>query len=445
MSLKNRIRSRAINVLLGDRVSSAKRFGTEMRRRVAGKSHEVSAFLQLDDPYSYLLSTYLPCLVEGYDIQLKVYLAQALGEEFTPMPAMLAEYAAADCSLLALELGVPFLDKGDTPVVEHRRALLDVLASEHESEEFPALFAAALAAYWRGDAEGVARLVGGFVSDGSARSVIENSNDVLRKLGHYNTAMLHYGGEWYWGIDRLHYLTSRLQGLGLCGDGKPQQALVSIQQATQLNLPATVPARADSLPPLELFYSFRSPYSYLALGRLAAIADAFGLRLDIRPVLPMVMRGLQVPRAKLLYIATDAKREAERLNIPFAKFSDPIGAGAERCMAVFAYAKKEGREREFVLAAGNAIWNEAIDVATDKGMRRVAEQAGLFWPEVAAAMDDEGWRDVVEQNRNAMTEIGLWGVPTFKLGNLALWGQDRAWLLARQIEDLCQDGQGILE
>lgn len=445
MSFKSRVRSQTLNMLLDERVSSVKRFGREIQRRVAGKSHEVSAFLQLDDPYSYLLSTYLPCLVESYNIQIKVYLAQSLGEEFTPMPAMLAEYAAADCRLLALELGVPFLDRGDTPVVEHRRALLDVLAREHESEEFPALFAAALAAYWRGDAEGVARLVGGFVSDGSARSVIENSKATLRKLGHYNTAMLYYGGEWYWGIDRLHYLTSRLEGLGLCADGKPPQALVSIQQATQLNLPATVPSRAQSLPPIELFYSFRSPYSYLALGRLAAIADAFGLRLDIRPVLPMVMRGLKVPRAKLLYIATDAKREAGRLNIPFAKFSDPVGAGAERCMAVFAYAKKEGREREFVLAAGNAIWNEAVDVATDKGMRRVAEQAGLFWPEVAAAMSDEGWRNAVERNRKAMTEIGLWGVPTFKLGDVALWGQDRAWLLARQIEDLCQDGQGILE
>jgi len=445
MSLKSRIRSRALSVLLGERVSSAKRFGSEVRRRVSGQSHEVSAFLQLDDPYSYLLSMYLPCLVEGYDIRLKVYLAQALGEEFMPMPAMLAEYAVAECRLLALELGVPFLDKGDTPVVEHRRALLDVLAGEHENDEFPAFFATALSAYWRGDAEGVARLVGGFVSTGRARNVIENSNGMLRKLGHYSSAMLHYGGEWYWGIDRLHFLTSRLEGLGLCADRKPPQALMAIQQATQLNLPATVPVRAESLPPLEVFYSFRSPYSYLALGRLEAIADAFGLRLIIRPVLPMVMRGLKVPRVKLLYIAADAKREAERLQVPFARFSDPVGAGAERCMAVFAYAEKEGRGRAFVLAAGNAIWNEAIDVATDKGMRRVAEQAGLFWPEVAAAMSEGGWREKVEQNRNALTDLGLWGVPTFKLGDLALWGQDRVWLLARQIEDRCQDGQGILE
>ena len=84
-------------------------------------------------------------------------------------------------------------------------------------------------------------------------------------------------------------------------------------------------------------------------------------------------------------------------------------------------------------------------MATDKGMRRVAERAGMFWPEVAEALNDEEWRHMAEQNRTAMTDVGMWGVPTFKLGELTLWGQDRAWLLARQIEDLCHDGQGILE
>jgi 2-hydroxychromene-2-carboxylate isomerase len=156
-------------------------------------------------------------------------------------------------------------------------------------------------------------------------------------------------------------------------------------------------------------------------------------------------RGLQVPKSKLLYIATDAKREASRMEIPFAKFCDPVGAGAKRCIAVFAYARKAGREREFTAAAGNAIWNEAVDVATDEGMRRVSEQVGLFWPEVMGAMDDENWRTQAEENREAMTDCGMWGVPVLKLGDLVLWGQDRAWLLARQIEDLCHDGQGILE
>jgi 2-hydroxychromene-2-carboxylate isomerase len=445
MSIKSKIQSHALNLMLGERSRSAKRVKAELARRISGKSHEVSVFLQLDDPYSYLLGSFLSRVIGNYDISLNTYLSEALGEGYAPMPAMLAEYAMADCRMLARELGVPFLDKGDTPVVEHRRALLDVLAREHESDEFPAFFDEAMSAYWRGDIEAVGRLVAGFESDGNASSVIKSSQAMLQKLGHYNSAMLHYGGEWYWGIDRLHYLVERLDQLGLNSEGKAGKALASIQQATQFNLPATVPARASALPPLELFYSFRSPYAYLALQRANDIADSFGLELEIRPVLPMVMRGLQVPRQKILYIVTDAKREAERLNIPFAKFCDPVGTGAKRCIAVFEYAKKAGRGREFAAAAGNAIWNEAKDVATDEGMRFVTEQVGMFWPEVVEAMADDGWRETAEQNREALTDAGMWGVPVFRLGDLTLWGQDRAWLFARQIEDLCQDGQGILE
>jgi len=445
MSIKSKIQSHAMNLLLAERSRSVKRMKAELGRRISGKSHEISAFLQLDDPYSYLLSHYLKNVAESYDVSCKTYLSQALGEGYSQMPAMLAEYAMADCRMLAKELGVPFLDKGDTPVIEHRRALLDILAHEHDSDAFPLVFAEALSLYWRGDTEGVGRLVAGFEADGSARAVIEGSQALLEKLGHYNSAMLHYGGEWYWGVDRIHYLVARLDKLGLNTAGKADSALVSIQQAAQFNLPATVPARAGGLPALEMFYSFRSPYAYLALKRANDIADSFGLKLEIRPVLPMVMRGMQVPKAKLLYIVTDAKREAARLNIPFARFSDPAGAGAKRCIAVFEYAKKAGRELDFAAAAGNAIWNEAVDVATDKGMRAVTEQVGLFWPEVMEALADEGWREMAETNRVALTDAGMWGVPVFKLGDLVLWGQDRAWLLARQIEDLCQDGQGILE
>ena len=212
----------------------------------------------------------------------------------------------------------------------------------------------------------------------------------------------------------------------------------------QMNLPATVSAKAESLPTLEMFHSFRSPYSYLALTRTFEIVDAFGLKLDVRPVLPMVMRGLSVPNSKLLYIANDANREAGKLEVPFGKIADSVGVGAERCIAAFYYAQGEGKERDFLYTVGQAIWSKGIDVATEEGMQIVAKRAGLFWPDVEAAIENDDWREKVEANRESLTEIGLWGVPSFKIGEVALWGQDRDWLLARKIEDMCHGGEGIM-
>jgi 2-hydroxychromene-2-carboxylate isomerase len=202
--------------------------------------------------------------------------------------------------------------------------------------------------------------------------------------------------------------------------------------------------KAASLPPLEMYYSFRSPYAYLALARTYEIADAFGLKLEVKPVLPMVMRGLKVPKAKLLYIVKDANREAERPEVPFGKVADSVGDGAERCIAAFYYAKSEGRERDYLLAAGQAIFAEAIDVATDEGMEIVADRSGLFWPDLKEALEKEEWRAWAKENRDALTEAGLWGVPSFLIGDVVIWGQDRDWLLARKIEDMCHDGEGII-
>jgi 2-hydroxychromene-2-carboxylate isomerase len=98
---------------------------------------------------------------------------------------------------------------------------------------------------------------------------------------------------------------------------------------------------------------------------------------------------------------------------------------------------------KFLAAAGDAIWAQGIDVATDEGMQLVARRAGLAWPEVQQAMADDAWRGPVAANREALTKLGLWGVPCFRLGELALWGQDRLWLLARRIENMCREDPGM--
>lgn len=443
LTIQGKFRSLMLNMMLGPRSQRSQRSFRELRRRLTGSAHVVSVFLQLDDPYSYLLAYYLPGLLASYDIDLHVYLSQSRGNGFQPAPEMLAEYAVVDAQRIARELGIPFLDRGAVPPVEYRRGLLDELASHTTSPDFMDQFREVLETYWRGDNEAAARR-----SDtgqpGAADRVIAVSQALQKRLGHYNSAMLHYGGEWYWGVDRLHYLVARLDLLGASKTGQRSSKLASLFQATQVTLPVTPPIAAQELPVLEYFHSFRSPYSYLALQRTFDIADAFGLTLRVRPVLPMVMRGMQVPRMKLLYIVKDTMREAERLGIAYGKLADPVGRGVERCLAAFQYAESERKERDFLLNAGAAIWSEAIDVATDAGMRKVTGRTGLFWPDVLAAMDSDDWRAPVEENRESMMASGSWGVPTLRLGEEVFWGQDRDWMLVRHIEELCDTGDGII-
>ena len=113
----------------------------------------------------------------------------------------------------AAELGIPFLDKGAAPPVEHRRALIDSLAAIADSPGFDDEALEAMTAYWRGDTAGVERRL---AASGRGGDAMLAANELrLIELGHYNSATLHYAGEWYWGVDRLGHLGRRMQGLGV--------------------------------------------------------------------------------------------------------------------------------------------------------------------------------------------------------------------------------------
>jgi 2-hydroxychromene-2-carboxylate isomerase len=403
----------------------------------------VTGFLQIDDPYSYLLSRYLPDLAKQFDVDLRVCLSRALGGDYDPAGEVRADYAVTDSARIAAELGIPFLDRAAQPPLEHLAAMNDAVAARVDSDDFNDTVYAALEHYWRGDAQAAANLAvaGG---GGAGETLIATSQRRLDRMGHYNSAMLHYGGEWFWGVDRLQHLVARLESRGLARGAHGNPRLASIAQVMHIDLPVRPPAAAAKLPPLDLFYSFRSPYSQLCLRRVFAVADAFGLELVLRPVLPMMMRGMAVPPRKIRYIVRDAAREAELHGVPFGNCVDPLGAGVERCHAVFAYAESERRGREFLLNASEMIWDQAVDVTTDKGLRKITAKTGLFWPEVKQALENDDWRETEAENRQLMLSLGGWGVPTLCLGDFVVWGQDRIWLLVRQLEELCDTGEGIL-
>ena len=165
---------------------------------------------------------------------------------------------------------------------------------------------------------------------------------MLRRLGHYQGSMIWYLGEWFWGVDRLDHLERSLTDQGLNRDASDAITYTRTWAdltSTATRLPDAHPAAETTL---EVFFSIRSPYSYLGLERAIQLADAWNTPLQLRPVLPMVMRGQSVPDAKKWYIFHDTKREADKLGIPYGFVADPLGPGVERCYALFEYARSPG-------------------------------------------------------------------------------------------------------
>ena len=177
--------------------------------------------------------------------------------------------------------------------------------------------------------------------------------------------------------------------------------------------------------PIEYFFSFRSPYSYISGPRAFDLIKRFNIELVWRGVRPMAMRGQPLPRSKQFYILRDTAREADRLGMPFGKIYDPLGEGVWRCLTIAEHAKSLGRLPEFVLAASRASWGEGIDVNQDAPLRAICEKSGLDWNDCTAAIANAEFRQRVEDNTARLSSLGQWGVPTFLFRGEAFWGQDR--------------------
>jgi len=373
---------RAITTALTSKtLRDLRRSAAARQRKRKGAAPTVLYFHDPDDAYSQLTLQVLDRLTTRYAIEIKTHLVPPPIAAAAPEPERLIEWSIRDAALLAKTYGLK-----------------------------PKAPAALIKALPKTDAETLA------------------ANGTLReKLGHYLGATFYFEGEWYWGLDRLHYLEARLSGQGL-------DRLRGAATFPPREIVLDGPKHATSPRVLHAFISFRSPYSYICLPRAKQLAEHYGAELRIRFVMPMVMRGLPVPRAKSWYITTDTKREAERVGLRFGTIVDPVGLGVERGLAVLNHAIKAGKGYEFALSFTQGAFADGIDATDDQGLLKMAKRAGLSADLVKAALADEGWRKVAEDNRSEMFANGLWGVPSFRVDNgPAHWGQDRLWAIEQEL------------
>jgi 2-hydroxychromene-2-carboxylate isomerase len=426
-----------MEIVTSSRTRTARRWLAERRRRLASAPHRIHYFHQVDDPYSQLAAQILTPLVERFDVELVPHLVGPPPDAAAPERARLEHFARRDAADVAPHYGLAFPSNPSAPDASQLALAQAVLASLLSGPVFARSAARVGSALWSHDATtlaALARELGGCEA-AQARTALEAGNRFRARLGHYLGAMFHYGGEWYWGVDRLEHLERRLESLGALRSGARRAAI-----AKRPTVKPRAIATSDTRIALEFYPSLRSPYTYIAMERVYELARRYPVELVLRPVLPMVMRGLPVPRAKQFYIALDTKREAEDAGIPFGRVCDPVGRPVERAFSLFPWARERGRAAELLLSFARAAFAEGIDTGSDTGLRCVVERAGLSWDEARTRVDNDDWRAELEANRLALFALGLWGVPSFCLRDAAgvatysTWGQDRIWRVEQEIQ-----------
>jgi 2-hydroxychromene-2-carboxylate isomerase len=401
----------------------AQRRKAEARRQREGARHVLHFFFQVDDPYSLLAASTLPALQARYGVQTQVHLVSPPDNNAAPEREKLQVYSRKDAQLLARRWGLSFIDTGRQPssdVMRRAHSLLCAAAEVGDNTQLQSLLVPVATALWASTADTNTIWPKGPAAPTEQVAATLAHGDALRKrMGHYLGATFFYAGEWYWGIDRLYHLEQRLQELGL--QSAPMEPLFP----ASTDLSQTV--ATNSPPPIEFFFSLRSPYSAIVAPRVFALGERTGAEVHLRYVLPMAMRGLPVPREKRMYISLDTAREAHARGIPFGRLNDPIGRPTERGLSLMPYAERAGRGQAYVLAFMHGVWARGLDAGSDRGLRQIVERAGLDWEQALDALRQNDWRKVAERNREAMFAHGLWGVPSFVVNDTAVWGQDRLW------------------
>ena len=421
-----------------DRIA-ARRRKLEAKRRRSGAAHVVEYFHQVDDGYSHLAAQMLGPVLERYQVRLVCHLVGPPSGPNAPEPDFLLGLSRYDAARIGPHYGLNFPGGSDPPDRELVDLATRILAGVvTDSGTFVDAVPRVGDALWSGSRSSLQGLAERYRPAADATSVLSSGERRRADLGHYSGAMFRYGKEWYWGVDRLHHLERRLIDLGAshdCGD------VLSTPPAIQNG-----PHQDNGSMTLEIFPSVRSPYTALSFDAAVDLARATGVRLRVRPVLPMVMRGVPVTRTKGVYIFMDAAREARSHGLTdWGSYYEPVGRPVERCYSLYPWAVAEGRSVELLSAFMRAAFREGINTNTDAGLRHVVEAAGLSWADAQAIVgkdvwNDRAWRDEIEANRRAMYDIGLWGVPSFRLldaageTRLRVWGQDRLWLVAQEIQ-----------
>jgi 2-hydroxychromene-2-carboxylate isomerase len=197
--------------------------------------------------------------------------------------------------------------------------------------------------------------------------------------------------------------------------------------------------------PVDFYFSFRSPYSYLAVSQVRALAAEHDIDFTLRVVRPLAVRDpnffKSVNPMWPPYLYRDVTRIAERLGLPFRwPRPDPVvqdlstGTIAAdqphigRLSRLGVLAAEQGAGLAYVEAVSHLIWSGEVD-GWDQGdhLARAAVTAGLdpVTLEARAAAEVDRLDAILMANETGQAAAGHWGVPLFVYQGEPFFGQDR--------------------
>jgi 2-hydroxychromene-2-carboxylate isomerase len=183
---------------------------------------------------------------------------------------------------------------------------------------------------------------------------------------------------------------------------------------------------------VEFLFDVGSPAAYLAWTQMPRLAAETGAQVDYRP---MLLGGvfqatgnrspMEVP-AKGQYMQDDLQRFAKRYGVPFRHNPHfPINTLTLMRGALGLQMREPQRMVPYVDAVFRAIWVDGKNMNDPATVAGVLQQAGFDPEKLLALTQDPAVKDQLKVVTQEAVARGVFGAPTFFVGDQMFWGQDR--------------------
>ena len=207
---------------------------------------------------------------------------------------------------------------------------------------------------------------------------------------------------------------------------------------------------------VDLYFSFRSPYSYLILPRMVNLRDKHNVNVNFKLVYPLAIREPEFFKGKNLFTyfyirSIDYKKNAKLNGMKFvAPKPDPINQNMLTGkiskhqpyifkLCHFCQAIEKSKQLDFALEVSNLIFGGFQDWHMDESISAVTAKLGLNFNDIEQSrqQNDDKLKDEILLNQKQQLEAGHHGVPLTVYKDKFFFGQDRFHHLISALE---QDG-----
>lgn len=194
---------------------------------------------------------------------------------------------------------------------------------------------------------------------------------------------------------------------------------------------------------IDYYVSLNSPWTHLGAARIEALATNYGATMRIYPVdfgtvfagsggLPLPKRAPQ----RQAYRMMELKRWRDHLGIPInlqPKHFPSSEALSSSC--IIALRETQGDKPAIALAHRvlRAVWQDELNPGDPATLADLIREVGLDADAVMKLGADPKWAERRTADTKAALERGVFGAPSYVIGDEIFWGQDRLEFVERKL------------